>query len=127
MADSAALILLPPVAVITDTDKGGVALIVTGLGLAFAFVSALIRIYVRYEFSPNRFSWDDGIIGAAFVSADLALVDQYGLTGRQFFSILQSATVFVEVHHGFGKVKGEISPRDLLAIQKVCYCTPLIE
>ena len=68
MADPAAPSLLPPVAVITDTDKGGVALIVTALGLAFALVSALIRIYVRYEFSPNRFRWDDGIIGFSFVS-----------------------------------------------------------
>ena len=127
MADSTAPVLLPPAAVITSTDEGGIALIVTAMGLAFAIVSVLIRIYVRYEFCPNRLRWDDGIIGIAFVSTGSGRMRDNELIGWQLFSIFQSATVFVEVHHGFGKVKDDISPRELLAIQKVCHCTPPIE
>ena len=59
----------PPLMIISGTDKGGVILITTALGLAFAFVSLLIRVYVRYGFSPGRFAWDDGFILAAVVGS----------------------------------------------------------
>jgi hypothetical protein len=57
----------PPLMVISSTDRGGVILIATALGLAFALVSLFIRAYVRYGFSPGRFAWDDGFIFAAVV------------------------------------------------------------
>jgi hypothetical protein len=59
----------PPLLVISTTDKGGVIIITTALGLAFVIVSLLIRAYVRYGFSPGRFAWDDGLILAATVSS----------------------------------------------------------
>jgi hypothetical protein len=59
----------PPLVVISATDKGGVIIITTALGLAFVLVSLLIRAYVRYGFSPGRFAWDDGLILAAAVSS----------------------------------------------------------
>jgi hypothetical protein len=55
--------------VISSTDKGGIILITTALGLAFTLVSLFIRAYVRYGFSPGRFAWDDGLILAAAVSS----------------------------------------------------------
>jgi hypothetical protein len=73
MAAAAAPSLLPgqsqPLMVISSTDQGGVILITTALGLAFALVSLFIRAYVRYGFSPGRFAWDDGFILAAVVSS----------------------------------------------------------
>jgi hypothetical protein len=54
---------------ITSSDKGGIILITTALGLSFALVSLFIRAYVRYGFSPGRFAWDDGAIFAAVVSS----------------------------------------------------------
>jgi hypothetical protein len=72
MAATAVPSLLPgqsqPLMVISGTDKGGIILITTALGLAFALVSLFIRAYVRYGFSPGRFAWDDGFILAAMVS-----------------------------------------------------------
>jgi hypothetical protein len=59
----------PPLMVISSTDKGGVIIIATALGLAFVLVSLLIRAYVRYGFSPGRFAWDDGFILTAAVSS----------------------------------------------------------
>ena len=73
MAAAAAPSLLPgqspPLVVISPTEKGGVIIITTALGLAFVLVSLLIRAYVRYGFSPGRFAWDDGLILAAAVSS----------------------------------------------------------
>jgi hypothetical protein len=54
---------------ISSSDKGGIILITTALGLSFALVSLFIRAYVRYGFSPGRFAWDDGAIFAAVVSS----------------------------------------------------------
>ena len=72
MADPASSGLQPgqslPLLTITDTDKGGVIVIVTALGIAISLVSLFIRAYVRYEFSPQRFGWDDFVVGIAFVS-----------------------------------------------------------
>src|ERR1700734_1242422 len=69
----------PPLMVISGTDKGGVILLTTALGVAFALVSLLIRAYVLYGFSPGRFAWDDGFILAAMVSS-LVLPPQFAPT-----------------------------------------------
>jgi hypothetical protein len=35
--------------------------------LVLALVSVVVRTYVRYELSPHRLSWDDGLVVAALV------------------------------------------------------------
>jgi hypothetical protein len=123
MAATAAPSLLPgqnpPLMVISGTDKGGVILITTALGLAFALVSLLIRAYVRYGFSPGRFAWDDGFILAAMVSSLGLSPNSHRLTCDQIFSIFQNAVVFVEVNKGLGKTIDDISSQQLVEIQKV--------
>ena len=57
----------PPLFSVTPTDKSGVILIVTALGLALAIVSTSIRAYVRFGMSGRRIAWDDGVIGVALV------------------------------------------------------------
>lgn len=51
MASNGTIELLPgqsaPLTIITSTDQSGVVLIVTAIGLAFAFVSMLIRVYIQ--------------------------------------------------------------------------------
>ena len=105
--------------VISGTDKGGVILITTALGLAFALVSLLIRAYVRYGFSRGRFAWDDGFILAAMVTSLGLSPNSHQLTCDQIFSIFQNAVVFVEVNKGLGKTIDDISSQQLVEIQKV--------
>lgn len=52
-----------PLSTITSTDQSGVVLIATALGLAFALVSLLIRVYVQM-----------GLRAAADFSAVLSMV-----------------------------------------------------
>lgn len=123
MAAAAVPSLLPgqsqPLMVISSTDKGGIILITTALGLAFALVSLFIRAYVRYGFSPGRFAWDDGFILAAVVSFFHAVSNSHQLTCGQIFSIFQNAAVFVGVNKGLGKTIDQVSPQQLVEIQKV--------
>lgn len=55
-----------PLTIITSTDRSGLILIATALGLIFALVSLLIRAYVRYEFS-RQFARDDAVLTVAVV------------------------------------------------------------
>jgi len=55
-----------PVTIITSTDRSGLVLIAIALGLAFALVSLLIRVYVRREFS-HQFARDDFVVAIAMV------------------------------------------------------------
>jgi len=48
----------PPLTVITPTDQGGILYIATALALIFAFISILIRLFIRMEFR-HSFSNDD--------------------------------------------------------------------
>jgi hypothetical protein len=105
--------------IISSTDKGGVILIATALGLAFVLVSLLIRAYVRYGFSPGRFAWDDGLILTAAVSSFGLSPIRPKLTCDQIFSIFQNAAVFVEVNKGLGKTIDDVSSQQLVEIQKV--------
>lgn len=91
-----------PLATITSTDHRGLVGIATALALIFSLISLVIRGYVRYEFS-NSFGTDDVVIAVAFL-----------------FSIFQSATVFVEVGKGLGRIITDIKPEQLAGLQKVC-------
>lgn len=57
---------MPPLTVITPTDHGGLVLIATALGLAFALISLLIRVFIRLEFQ-HQFALDDILAGLAMV------------------------------------------------------------
>src|SRR3569833_897563 len=56
----------PPLVVITDTDQSGILIIAGALGLVFAVISILIRLFIRYEFR-TRFSKDDVACFASMV------------------------------------------------------------
>jgi hypothetical protein len=64
----------PPLTIITSTDRSGIVLIATALGLAFALISLLIRVLIRLEFR-HRFARDD--IVAALAMVGLYQVDSY--------------------------------------------------
>lgn len=91
-----------PLATITPTDHRGLVAIATALSLVFAFVSIVIRAYVRYQFS-NSFGADDVVIGVTFL-----------------FSVFQSITVFIAVGKGFGRTLQDIASPNLSGLQKVC-------
>jgi hypothetical protein len=91
-----------PLATITPTDYRGLVAIATALSLVFAFVSIIIRAYVRYQFS-NSFGTDDIVIGIAFL-----------------FSVFQSIAVFITVGNGFGRTLENIASPNLSGLQKVC-------
>lgn len=59
-----------PLEVITATDQSGVILIVTALGLIFAIISLLIRIYLQYEIR-HQISRDDAAVLLAMVGHKL--------------------------------------------------------
>jgi len=56
-----------PLTVITSTDQSGVVLIATSLGLGFAIISILLRIFIRLEFR-NQIAKDDVLAFVAMVS-----------------------------------------------------------
>ena len=59
-----------PLTVITSTDQSGIVLIATALGLSFAIISLIIRIYIRLEFR-HQFSRDDVVCALAMVRTSL--------------------------------------------------------
>ena len=68
--DSNSPVLAPgqsaPLTVISPTDQGGVVLIVTALGMIFAIVSILIRMYIRLQLR-HIFEHDDSVVMIAMV------------------------------------------------------------
>jgi hypothetical protein len=56
-----------PLASITSTDERGIVLIATSLGLAFALISLVIRIFIRIDFH-QAFARDDVAAVASMVS-----------------------------------------------------------
>lgn len=56
----------PPLEVITATDQGGVILIATALGIIFAIISLLIRVYLQLEIR-HQISRDDVAVLLAMV------------------------------------------------------------
>lgn len=56
----------PPLTVISPTNQGGVVLIITALGMVFAFVSILIRLYIRLQIR-HAFQRDDIAVAIAMV------------------------------------------------------------
>ncbi len=120
MADNGTSLLdgqSPPLAVITSTDQTGVLLIVTALGLAFALVFLLIRVYLQLEVR-HSISYDDVTVGAAFVSPTHRNRRQT-LDSVQVVAIFQAAAVFVAASKGFGKIMTDIPQDDLVPLQKV--------
>lgn len=91
-----------PLTTITPTAHRGLVVITTALSLVFAFVSIVIRAYVRYQFS-NSFGTDDIVIGIAFL-----------------FSVFQSITMFIAVGKRFGRTLEDIASPNLSGLQKVC-------
>ena len=91
-----------PLTTITPTDHRGLVVITTALSLVFAFVSIVIRAYVRYQFNTS-FGTDDIVIAIAFL-----------------FSVFQSITVFIAVGKGFGRTLEDIARPNLSSLLKVC-------
>ncbi|KFY95000.1 hypothetical protein V498_03592 [Pseudogymnoascus sp. VKM F-4517 (FW-2822)] len=98
----------PPLTVISPTDQGGVVLIITALGMVFALVSILIRLYIRLQIR-HTYERDDTAVAIAMV-----------------FSIVQSSVVFVEVSKGYGKTIGDISATGIIELQKASYASDLL-
>ncbi|RMZ86824.1 hypothetical protein DV736_g5951, partial [Chaetothyriales sp. CBS 134916] len=107
MADSAASTptLLPgqspALFTITPSDQTGTVVVVAGVFLVTAVVSALIRAYILVEVSRTRINWDDWAIALAL-----------------FFAIIQSALVLHEAHTGLGRTIKEISRHEARKIQQ---------
>lgn len=99
---------LPPLSVITPTDQGGVILIVTALCMIFSLISILIRVYVRLQLR-HTIMRDDVMVSASMI-----------------FSIIQSSIVFVAVTKGYGKTLGDISPSNVVQLQKAVYASNLL-
>ncbi|KFZ03048.1 hypothetical protein V502_11277 [Pseudogymnoascus sp. VKM F-4520 (FW-2644)] len=98
----------PPLTVISPTNQGGVILIITALGMVFALVSILIRLYIRLQIR-HSYERDDTAVAIAMV-----------------FSIIQSSVVFVEVSKGYGKTIGDISASGIIELQKASYASDLL-
>lgn len=105
-----------PLTVITATDQSGIVLIATALGLSFAIISFIIRIYIRLEFR-HQFSRDDVVCAFAMVSPYWR-VSGRSIDTRQVFAVIQSSTVFVAVSKGFGKTLADVDLVDLVPLQK---------
>lgn len=56
----------PPLTVISPTNQGGVVLIITALGMVFALVSILIRLYIRLQIR-HAYERDDAAVAVAMV------------------------------------------------------------
>lgn len=56
----------PPLTVISPTNQGGVVLIITALGMVFALVSILIRLYIRLQIR-HAYERDDTAVAIAMV------------------------------------------------------------
>ncbi|KAB5513115.1 hypothetical protein GE09DRAFT_638123 [Coniochaeta sp. 2T2.1] len=63
----------PPLTVITSTDQSGIVIIATALALIFAFVSILLRLFIRVEFR-HRFFGDD-IVALLCMASLLRILD----------------------------------------------------
>ncbi|KAF8855459.1 hypothetical protein BDZ45DRAFT_793423, partial [Acephala macrosclerotiorum] len=98
----------PPFEVITATDQSGVVLIAAALGLIFAFISLLIRVYLQFQVR-HQVSLDDVAVFVAML-----------------FGIAQSSAVFVEVSKGFGKTLVDIPPENLSSLQKASYSSDIL-
>lgn len=61
----------PPLFSVSDTNKGGLIVIITALTLCFVLVAFLIRMYVRMAISGFRL--DDCVLTAATVLSPDAL------------------------------------------------------
>ena len=109
-----------PLVTVTPFDKSGVIIIITALTLSLSLVSLLIRAYVRYEFSPQRFALDDVFVGIAFVCSIDSSGSHLALTSLQLFSVIQNAIVFWEAGNGLGQKTSLISPSSLVKVEKVC-------
>ncbi|KAG4415819.1 hypothetical protein IFR04_011053 [Cadophora malorum] len=94
-----------PLSTITSTDQSGVVLIATALGLAFALVSLLIRVYVQM-----------GLRAAADFSAVLSMV----------FYVFQGVATFVDTSVGFRETIDEIPAGELVPMQKAIYASELL-
>lgn len=75
----------PPFAIVSPTDHTAWILIAAALGLSWALLTGVIRIFVRLTISPGA-GLDDASVGVA-----------------TFFGLVQSAVVLSACHNGFGK------------------------
>ncbi|KAE8446753.1 hypothetical protein EG329_011658 [Mollisiaceae sp. DMI_Dod_QoI] len=98
----------PPLEVITATDQRGVVLIATALGLIFAVISLLIRLYLQFEIR-HATARDDAAVLLAML-----------------FSVAQSSAVFVEISKGFGKTLIDIPSGNLDSLQKASYSSDIL-
>lgn len=83
----------PPLTVISPTNQGGVVLIITALGMVFALVSILIRLYIRLQIR-HAYERDDTAVAIAMVgiyggnSVELELiVTRYSRSYNQVLSL----------------------------------------
>ncbi|KAH7369607.1 hypothetical protein BKA65DRAFT_416627 [Rhexocercosporidium sp. MPI-PUGE-AT-0058] len=109
MASNGTMGLLPgqsaPLTTITATDQSGLVLIATALGLAFALVSMLIRVYIQL-----------GLRSAADTAVVLSMV----------FYIFQASATFVGTSKGFGKTIEDIPQNQLVPMQKATYSSEIL-
>ncbi|KAH7383048.1 hypothetical protein BKA64DRAFT_749130 [Cadophora sp. MPI-SDFR-AT-0126] len=94
-----------PLSTITSTDQSGVVLIATALGLAFALVSLLIRVYVQMG---------------------LRTLPDIAVVFSMLFYIFQAAATFAGTSKGLGKTIEKIPSEQLLPMQKAIYSSELL-
>jgi hypothetical protein len=92
---------LPPLAVITSTDKKGIIVTVAAVTLSFVLVCFCARVWIRLRVS-RPWSHDDSVLALATAIA-----------------IAQSTVVFVSVDQGFGLTNDELDDQSVRRIGKV--------
>jgi hypothetical protein len=92
---------LPPLAVITSTDKKGILVTVGAVTLSFVLVCFCVRVWVRLRVS-RPWSHDDTLLALATAVA-----------------IAQSTVVFVSVDQGFGLTSEQLDDQSVSKIGKV--------
>jgi hypothetical protein len=74
----------PPLTVISPTNQGGVILIITALGMVFALVSILIRLYIRLQIR-HAYERDDTAIAVAMVGVSGGKILELKLIVTRYF------------------------------------------
>jgi hypothetical protein len=92
----------------TPEDRGGWAVIASGVGLVFILMFASLRLYTRYPFR-SRLLYDDLAIIVSTVVA-----------------IIQSALVIAAVSQGLGKSTTILATSERVPTEKVRYPRPRV-
>ncbi|KAK0113952.1 hypothetical protein ONS95_014197 [Cadophora gregata] len=127
MASNETAGLLPgrsaPLSTITSRDQSGVVLIATALGLAFALVSMLIRVYIQIGL---RTAADAAAVLSAVTTSLFKPTKRSANGSLQVFYLFQASSTFVGSSKGWGKTAKDIPDSQLLPLHKAIYSSEIL-